>query len=342
MRILLCFCFFTGLFFSHLNTCLAQDVLYLFNGDIYNGKVIHVEAARLRFDGKKTGIINIKLKDIKSIKSDVNAISMELLNSESYYGWLDTLAPPGYSRFYNLDDTFAIRIDSISQLTSIRTSFFNRFRGSITAGMSYTKANNYLSGNGNVDLTYYARNYFISNKFSANGSNNDGDYITERASNNLTGLYEANKHINYIAMFTFYKSVELGLDHRYTLGFGVGNYLYKSRIQNLQAYVLINALKEKDLEGTVSDFLMQYPVGLSYNLYLYNKHTLQLSIDNVFTTIPSQSWRMRFDQNITFRYELIKDLYLSLSGYLNYDSDPSSAATSKTDYGINTGVSISF
>ncbi|MBK7110481.1 MAG: hypothetical protein IPH61_15520 [Bacteroidetes bacterium] len=51
---------------------------------------------------------------------------------------------------------------------------------------------------------------------------------------------------------------------------------------------------------------------------------------------------MRFDQNITFRYELIKDLYLSLSGYLNYDSDPSSAATSKTDYGINTGVSISF
>ncbi|MBK7110480.1 MAG: hypothetical protein IPH61_15515 [Bacteroidetes bacterium] len=178
---------------------------------------------------KKTGIINIKLKDIKSIKSDVNAISMELLNSESYYGWLDTLAS-GLQQVYNLDDTFAIRIDSISQLTSIRTSFFNRFRGSITAGMSYTKANNYLSGNGNVDLTYYARNYFISNKFSANGSNNDGDYITDRASNNLTGLYEANKHINYIAMFTFYKSVELGLAHRYTLGFGVGNYLYKSRI----------------------------------------------------------------------------------------------------------------
>lgn len=320
----------------------AQDVLYLYNGDVVNGKLVQIDAGRLKFYGKKVGTINIKLKDIRSIKADVNAVNIELLNSQRLYGWLDTLAPAGSCRFYNLDDTFNLRIDSIVQLTSLRSNFFSRFRGSMSAGLNYSKSSDLLTTNTTIDITYYARKSYVSEKFSGNGSNALNAFKVERASNNLTGLYELNQLVNLIGQFNYYRSIELGIDQRFTLGAGVGNYLYKTKQQNLQAYILVNAMRETELEGVTSALLVQYPIGLEYNLYFYSKHTFQFYMGPVFTVIPSQDWRLRFDLNNTIKYEIVKDLYLDLSSYYNFDSDPSETAAGKVDYGMNLGLSIKF
>lgn len=51
--------------------------------------------------------------------------------------------------------------------------------------------------------------------------------------------------------------------------------------------------------------------------------------------------RIRLDSKASVKYELIKNLYLNLSFYLNYDSNPP-RPTSKSDYGSYASVGWSF
>lgn len=320
----------------------AQDILYMYNGDVYNGTLIHVESGRLRFDADKVGIVYIKLKDIKHIKADVYSVSIELLNRIEYYGWLDTMAAPGNSRFYNLDDTLEISIDSIWQLTSQRKKFINRFRGSVSASLNYSRSTDLITGTTGIDLMYYARDYYFANSTDISMSSTFENNFIERASSSTSALFELPESWFSISIFNYYKSVELGVQSRYSIGTGIGNFLFKSTIMNLQIALLASAQKEKDLENIESDIVIEYPLGLTYNLFLFKKHTLQLSFDNYVYTIPSQNWEFRYDQSFSIRYEIIKDLYLTLETYLNYDSSPSETASSTTDYGITTGLSIRF
>ena len=55
----------------------------------------------------------------------------------------------------------------------------------------------------------------------------------------------------------------------------------------------------------------------------------------------SDAGRIRVDTKAVIKYELIKNLYLNFSAYLNYDSNPP-RPTSKSDYGASSSVGWSF
>lgn len=55
-----------------------------------------------------------------------------------------------------------------------------------------------------------------------------------------------------------------------------------------------------------------------------------------------ESGRLRGDARIRYRQEFLKDLFLNLTYYYNFDTDPPVGAVSDSDYGIVTGIEYLF
>ena len=82
--------------------------------------------------------------------------------------------------------------------------------------------------------------------------------------------------------------------------------------------------------------------SLSYRLFKFKDP--EISLTSSLAVFPSFSVadRIRVNYNITLKVEIISDMYISLDYYINYDSQPASATSGKTDYSITTSLGYSF
>ena len=105
-----------------------------------------------------------------------------------------------------------------------------------------------------------------------------------------------------------------------------------------------NALGDPDLadSGSGRDTSLE---GLLYGQWNYFKlHTPKSNVDLTVSLYPgiTESDRVRGDARLRYRQEFVKDLFLNLTYYYNYDSDPPIGAASESDYGVVTSLEYLF
>ncbi|ANE49210.1 DUF481 domain-containing protein [Flavisolibacter tropicus] len=316
-----------------------RDTLYLFNGQIFIGYVKGANLGVLTFDEMDLKYIKIRMYKIKRINT-ARRFKIETLDKHFYYGYLKPSSQENWVKIVSDEkDTIEMKITDLGVILALENKFLTRLNGSLSAGFSFTKANEEGQVNFSTNLYYPMKRFGHQLSLSTIGSIDSSKYSRDKEDGSLFSIYSVTPSWYLAGSFVYQRNLELSLARRYQELIGGGNKLVSKTDMQVLFTSGISFNQEKSTTGIINDLLLEVPVILKLNYFKYHQPNIQISSTNSAFFSLSQKDRVRFDANIYFSWELARRFYLTLSPYANYDSKPPEG-DSNFDYG--SAISISF
>jgi Protein of unknown function, DUF481 len=318
------------------------DIVLMENGDRLTGEVKKLELGMLSFKTDHMGTISIEWDKVVGIWAMKKYFRLEREDGFLLYGSIES--DTAYQKILVALDTIKIPLYfwEVVRITPIEMTFWERLDGSLDIGYSYTKATtvSQLSLSGEVIYRSYRKQYELD--WSAIHTSQDEQANTMRRDVSLLAkrLYQNKNFFQVIGEMQ--QNSELGLDLRLALGGGVG----KNLIQNNQAVLLSGGGLSFNREWTdnysSSINNLEGFIGTGYNHFIYDHP--QLNLDGSMQIYPSiTDWgRIRMELDVQLKWEIIKDLYWSLTYYDSYDNRPPGEEISKNDFSIVLSLGYTF
>jgi hypothetical protein len=232
------------------------------------------------------------------------------------------------------------RIDVVF-MEPIKSTFWGRLSGDLSTGISYTKSTEIMQFNLGGSLRHRTRKTVT--EISLNTiitSSSDGS----KTNTDLPATYQrffANRWF-YRGDVGFSRNDELGIDLRTGIAGGAGRRLVYSNSAMVQASLLLNANHEFTSDGNETNNL-ELVLDTSLLAFRYDTPKLDASLSaNLFMNLTTWGrYRVNVDGRLSI--ELVEDLYWDISQvYYRFDTDPSTIATSGTDWGVISGIRYTF
>ena len=100
--------------------------------------------------------------------------------------------------------------------------------------------------------------------------------------------------------------------------------------------------QEKSVEGVSSSSQFDIPVLVNFNFFRFSKPDMTVNLkEDLFIGITKKG-RIRQDGQLSINWKLIRDFYINLKFYHNYDNQPPGENAEKLDYGVVFGMSYKF
>ncbi|MBN2173964.1 MAG: DUF481 domain-containing protein [Bacteroidales bacterium] len=326
---------FPSLLFAQKN-----DTVYLLNGDRFTGELKKLEYGLIYLKTDAMQTINIEYDRIQTIYS---AKFFELRTSTGfrYYGFLAKSTVKGAVNIITANDTIPKPIADIVEITSIKKSFFKKMDGSVDAGLSYTKASEVFQYNLAANITYrtpkYSTEFDLSSiltdqKEDITRKNDIGLGVTRL----LPGKWLAGVQVKG------QQNTELDLDKRWQGGFGIGYDLVRTNSNRFNTLAGLFVNYEKTIDSAIVTNNLEGLIALQYKWFQY-RHP-KIDVTSSFDFFPSFTvpGRYRIEYELNGKFEIITDLFFSISIYDNFDSKPSGSESSKNDWGVITSIGYSF
>jgi hypothetical protein len=318
-----------------------SDVLHMKNGDTLTGEIRLLEHGKLRLGTAYMGEVSIEWDDIARIESDFE-FQFEGSDGTRVTG---RIAESGVAQQIALSGdsgTARFRHENVVRISQIEDTFWDRLKGSMTFGYSYTKASSVAQGNLGFRATHRTRVRSVTIDGSTILTRDQSDEGTQRSNLQLsTNRYRDNRWFNSY-LFGLESNDELGLDLRASTGAALGRYITQSNTSEFALLGGLVATAENFRGDSSSQESIEGLLGVDYSRYIYDSPAIDLS--SRFTAYPSftESGRYRTQFDINLRWEVISDLFWDFSFYNSYDSEPPSDAASGTDRGVVTSLGWSF
>lgn len=317
------------------------DVITMDNGDRITGEIKSLKQGVLTVSTDNLGTLSIEWPHVARVDSSF-VFQLEMTSGAILLG---SLAGAGDEPQLHVggSDGQPARMNEIVRMTPIEERLIDRFEGSISAGISYTKGSDTRQTNLAFDATYYSERYqanvTLSSIATDDGSTGDA---TER--DDLTFTYRRLRSNRWYTagLFEAQRNDELGFDLRTSVGGGIGRFMRQNQRTLLALTGGLMVSREwiggSDDTQTALEGFMQ----AGYDYFVYDSPKVSLSSD--LTVYPGLTYwgRVRGDMDITLKWELVKDLSWSLQFYGSYDNDPQAIDGSTSDFGFVTGLGYSF
>lgn len=229
----------------------------------------------------------------------------------------------------------------ISSIQQTEQRFWNDFHGGVSAGFNFAKSNNQTQYNLNANLNYVKKYWLASSQLQSSFSGSVS--APSDLHNDLTTYaIRALNAKNYVAIAVsdFLRSDEQQLDLTAVLGGGGGKILKNT--ESSRILVVGGAAWTHDRYQTTGNPTFDSANAMAGAILEYFRFkTTNFAMTAFAYPDLSDAGRIRVDSKGTIKYELIKNLYLNFSAYLNYDSNPP-RPTSKSDYGASSSLGWSF
>jgi len=328
-------------FVSEASAREKTDVVILENGDHLTGEVKGLEFARLSFKTDTMETVSIKWEEVVQVTSNY-AFQVELENGLRFFGTLEAPAEPGMLSVVGKDRTVGVSMDQVFRIRPIKQRFWKRINGSLSLGLSFTKASDVLRFSFNADASYTERKNIVEMTLSSIITTQQEQ--DARQNNNLNLRYNRLLQQKWFlsALTSLQRNDELGIKLRVLGGGGGGRLLVQTNRMVLPVMAGITVSRELAGSEGQDSTNVEGLVSIYWNLYIYHTPKTDLAFD--LTTHPSitEGGRVRMNLDTRLRREIIKDFFADLSFYLKYDNRPPSATASTTDYGFVTSVGYSF
>ncbi|WP_183576066.1 DUF481 domain-containing protein [Mucilaginibacter sp. X5P1] len=196
----------------------------------------------------------------------------------------------------------------------------------------------------NGDIKYTSRWLETELTISTLSSIDSSRYIRDQETEQLSSYHYINSTDWFVgAALSHQRNQELSLAYRYQGLFGGGNKFLTSETINALALTGIAFSREKSIDGnSTSGSEVEIPLIVQVDFFKFTHPNMQVTMDNAGYVSLTQAGRYRYDGNITFAWELIKDFSLTINLYSNYDSRPLDLGSSKIDYGLVMGLAYKF
>jgi hypothetical protein len=317
------------------------DVVILKNGDHLTGEIKGLQYARLSFKTDTMETVSVKWEEVAQITSKYS-FELELEDGVRFFGSLGAPAQPGMVSVTGKERALELDMGQVVRIRPIKDKFWKRIDGSLSIGLSFTKASDVLRFSFNADATYTERKNMVDLTINSIVTTQNEQDTRENTSLNL----RYNRLLEnrwFLSAFTgVQRNDELGIRLRVLGGGGGGRLLVQTNRMILPVLAGFSLNQELAASDGQDSFNAEGLFGLYWNLFIHHKPKTDLSLD--LTTYPSmtEKGRVRLDLETRLRREIIKDFFVDLSFYLNYDNKPPSVTASTTDYGFVTSVGYSF
>lgn len=322
---------------------LAQktDSVFLYNGQVLIGEVQGVNVGILNIDDIDLKTQKIKVTKIKKLRI-AHTFKVETIYKQTYWGYVRPAARDGWVNIIRYDTALlTIPITDINLLISLQKGFLQRLNGSVASGFSYTKSNAIGQLTLSATAQYATRVLAYQLTASENASLDSGKFSRDREDLEFFTDYNLQRGWFLAGLLQYQRNLELSIARRFQQMLGAGNKVFVR--DNCQILVItgLSLSQELSTQGVSSGPLWEIPLMVRFNFFQFSHPDIQISTAQTTYFGLTEGGRVRFDGNTTFSWQLVRDFYLSINPYTNYDNKPPSGS-SNFDYGITFSISYQF
>lgn len=310
------------------------------NGDRITGELKKFEYGLLDLSTDAMKTINIQFDRINSIHSS-KYFEIRTNAGQKYFGRLKKSKVLSTVDIISVTDTISKRLWDIVLIVPIKRSFFQKIDGSFDLGLTYTKASNVFQYSLSTKVTYRATYYATQFKLESLQTD-DGAVLSK---NNTIGLtmshFLPHKWQSNISA-QVQQNTQLDLEYRAQAGYAIGYDVSRTNSIrfNLMGGLLAN--QEKTISTAATSENLEAFLGAHFKWFKYRSPKIDITSGlEVFPSVTNIG-RLRLEYDLAAKYELIKDFFLNVQLYENYDSHPSKDANPLNDWGIITSIGFTF
>jgi Protein of unknown function, DUF481 len=314
------------------------DIVELTNGDRITCEIKKLDRGKLTVKTDGLGTIAIEWDDIKTIASTAR-FDIELKDGRRTYGSLGSAAP----RMVDVVDASQkerLALGDIVRLAPVGRTLWKKLDGSISAGFSFTEANQQTQWTFDSTMSYRSR-YWLT-ELSADSlltSQQDADSQTR---NTLTLQSARFLHPRWSALgfLEFQQNEELSLDLRSLVGMGFSRTLASSN-RTLASIVGGAAFTHEQYAGESGQDVAEAVAGASWEFFTFDGRATNLSTSAMTYYALNFDGRVRAELNASFKSDIVGDLYWSINTFESYNSRPP-AGQKSNDFGVSATMGWTF
>ena len=324
------------------------DVVVLINGDDVTGEVKSLEFGELRYSTDSMGTVSIEWEEIVSLASD-QSLQVEVTSGTRYFGNLLPASRDGKIAVGRGENVQELDISQIVRITPVETDekIWQRMEGSVKFGFNSDKASAVTTGYFNANVRYRARTYLLGLDISSSFTDQSSAETTQNQSIGVN--YQRFRGNRWFTDFftSVERNDEQGIDQRLSGGGSLGRYLVQSNSNQFSLSAGLVATRESFIGTDPSTTNAEGKIQIKY-LHRRNEPSSDISFTTDVFPLRDDLSSFRSNSNLTLRREIIDDLFLDLSFYYNYLSDPPLISENppvfaeKDDYGVVTSIGYSF
>jgi len=317
------------------------DTVYHINGNVLTGdlKKMVYGVATWKMDGMGTiSFEEVKINTIKSTK----LFEIKMKNGLIYFGSFDTSSVDRKVYIVKTDGRELINVDDIVEVYPIKRNFWMRSSGNFSLGANFSKGSNVGSIVFSGNLDYRKRKSYLSLTWDDNNTY-QGDSLSSSKSDIALGMQRLLKKswsVGVVVGAT--QNTELGTKLRLDLSVvGLKDISYNNW-NRLYVGAGLSVARETPYDDSgIADDLAGI-VQVVWKVYKYTSPKVWVNSNIDFLPYFTGDSRYRVSFNLNPQVSIINDDFkIGLSLYYNYDSNPSSDA-STDDYGLNLQLTYSF
>lgn len=317
--------------------CLAHsktDVIVFYNGDKLTGEIKSMLGGQLSYGTTPLGTINVEWEKIAEINSSFN-YELRLTSGQLYYGSLTKSSQQGVIRVSTPTADHEIPLLEVVEIREIGDQIEDRFNARLGAGYSFTKASEVTQASLTSNFSFEDEKGITD----LDGRSTLSDTQDSKSRSNRYSLTRQMwtrwpKMIRYLSG-VYEDNDELDLDHRVSVGFGLGRSFIDNNRSSVLGFVGLQLQNEKNERGQKRDSL-ELAIGTEISLWRFDTPQYEVAMNYSLYPSLTESGRLRGNADIRFSWELIEDLFWDVTAWGSYDNDNESGTDS--DYGITTGL----
>jgi hypothetical protein len=324
------------------------DVLVMKNGDRMTCEVKGLEAGVLYvsfdyIDGTSSvdwaKVARLESPQLFVVKTEDGSVYTGTLGTSE----TDANRPVKIQVIDHTGEQLEIDRSQIVQMIGTSDRFWQRFNGSLSFGVIYSKGNQSTQYSLGSQTAYVRERWSAQASFDSNLSTSTGTSASTRNAINLSAVrLLPQKTWFYSGVGDFLQSSEQGIDLQTTLGGGIGRYL---RNTNRMTLALLGGAAWQNTsykQTVVAAGRQNVGTALIYSelkIFRFSK----TSLDATAGLLPALSdpGRVRFNANASYYIKIFSDLKWNVTFYGNWDNRPP-AGLSGSDYGTSSGLSWTF
>jgi hypothetical protein len=325
------------------------DVIVMNNGDRLTGEIKGLSGGVLYISiDYMLGTSSVDWSKVNHLESKQEFI-VKAENGSVYSGTLKTAESSGGSRPIKIEIAEASEKSEVVQqsrivvVDQIADRFWQRFNGSISSGIIYSKGNQSTQYNLTSEVAYPRERWSAGANYASTLSANSGSAASTRNSLGLDYLRLLRwNNWYYTGLASFRQSSEQEIDLQTSLGGGIGRYLKntnRSTISVTGGLGWQNTRYSQTFANQGSQNVAGALISAQMKLFKFDKTNLTVT----GTAFPALSdpGRIYFDTNATYFVKVFGNLTWNVSFYGNWDNRPP-LNFSGSDYGSSSGLGWTF
>lgn len=318
------------------------DIVTTNDGSTLIGEVLQLQYATLYLKTNVAGTLEIEWRKITSIKSEYE-YQVELTGADKHYGTLEPSDKASHLKIVGADESLEVALSDIVLLAPIEHGILERIDGTISAGLTYTQANEALQYNVGLNASYRDRKNYVT--LSASSIFNDQKDGESSAQSDLSLVWSRVRKgkIGPFVLASVSSNPSQGYDSRTVYGAGLTR-LFVESSRNLLAFNFGIVGNHEDVtDSSDTDSSTEALTALSFRRYKTSSYSPSIDTSlNIFTDIGSGARRNRANFNFNLGWKLIQDFTLNFTVTNSYDSDPPGEGASKNNFVVVTSIGYRF